>query len=169
MSRVARPANQRALDQEFTAGWEHSLLFSVGMIDQIDRQARNLTLMSLCSQLPEWRPLYDYWPPWRNSVHVTVQMRDSQLVYIIHLATETCDCVWEMNERSILRDLLWHIYIFETSNEVWISDTPQDDHLDRIIDCSTDTARLLRYALAWDWLREDESLYTNKYFWNKCV
>ena len=29
--------------------------------------------MSLCSQLPEWRPLYDYWSPWRNSVQLTVQ------------------------------------------------------------------------------------------------
>ena len=126
MSRVSRPANQRPLDQALTAGWEHSLLVSVGMIDQIDRWARNLTLMSLCSQLPEWRPLYDYWLPWRNSVHVTVQMRDSQLVYIIHLATETCDCVglWEMNKMSILRDLLWHIYKSETSNEILISETP---------------------------------------------
>ena len=39
-------------------------------------------------------------------------MRDSQLVYIIHLATETCDCVWEMNKRSILRDRLWTRYEF---------------------------------------------------------
>ena len=37
MLRVARPANQRALDQALTAGWEHSMLVSVGMIDQIDR------------------------------------------------------------------------------------------------------------------------------------
>ena len=94
--------------------------------------------MSWCPQLPEWRPLYDHWPPWRNLVHVTVQMRDSQLVYIIHLATETCNCVWVMNKRSIFRDLLWHIYKSETSNEVWIADTPPGwPRIDRITDCST--------------------------------
>ena len=92
--------------------------------------------MSLCSQLPEWRSLYDYWPPWRNSVDVTFQMRVCQLVYIIHLATETCDCVWKMNKRSILRDLLWHINLkhqmrFESQTH------SQDDHVDRITDCST--------------------------------
>ena len=88
------------------------------------RQIPWMSLMALCSQLPEWRPLYDYWPPWRIRHTSLSKMRDSQLVYIIHLATETGNCAREMNKRSILRDLLWHIYKYETSNEVWISDTP---------------------------------------------
>ena len=37
MSRVARLANERALDHALTADWEHSLLVSVGMLDQIGR------------------------------------------------------------------------------------------------------------------------------------
>ena len=81
-------------------------------------------------------------------------MRDSQLVYIIHLATETCDSAWEANKRSILRDLLGHIFKSETSNEVWISDTPPRWPR-RLLIVVLDTARLLRYALAWDWPRED--------------
>ena len=86
------------------------------------------------------------------------KMRDSQLGYIIHLATETGNCAWQMNKRSIIRDLLWHIYKSETSNEVWISDTPpplQDDHIDRITDCSTRYSQAPAVALAWDWPRED--------------
>ena len=117
-------SQDRPIRQRLTAGCQQTLLVSVGIINQIDIWARNLTLMSLCSQLREWRPLYDYWLPWRNSVHVTVQIRNSQLVYILHLATETGNFAWQMNKRSILRDLLWPIYNFKTSNEVWISDKP---------------------------------------------
>ena len=42
-----------------------------------------------------------------------------------------------MHKGSILRDLSWHIDKSETCNEVWISDIPQDDHVDKITDCST--------------------------------
>ena len=74
MSRVSRPANQTALDSK-------ACLFPlVWLIRKINK----LRISHWCSQLPEWRPLYDYWQPWRNSVHLTSKMRDSQLVYIIH-------------------------------------------------------------------------------------
>ena len=33
------------------------------------------------------------------------KMWDSQLVYIINLATETGSCAWELNKSSILSDL----------------------------------------------------------------
>ena len=98
------------------------------------------------------------------------RMRDSKLVYIIHLPMETGNCAWQMNKRSILRDLLWPIYKSETSNEVWISDTPppppKDDHIDRITDCSTRYGRAPAVTLAWDWPREDGfTLTTLKYFY----
>ena len=63
--------------------------------------------MSLFFHLPECRPLYDYWPPWRNLGHLTVQMRDSQLVYIIHLATETSDSEQEQVNCIISLKSLW--------------------------------------------------------------
>ena len=110
--------------------------------------------MSLCSQFPEWRPLYDYWPPWRNSVHLTVQ-NERFPTYIIHPATETRNWARQMNKRSILRDLLWPIYKSDTSNEVWISDTPPRwPHRQNNWSC-TPYGQAPAVALAWDWPRED--------------
>ena len=144
MSRVSRLANQ------LTAGSQQSLLVSVGMIDQIDMY--KLSISHWCHCVPSSLNGGHYMITGRHDeirYNTLSKMRDSQLVYIIHLATETGNCTWQMNKRSILRDLLWHIFKSETSNEVWISDTP---HIDRITDCST---RYGQVALAWDWPRED--------------
>ena len=81
--------------------------------------------MSLCSKLPDGG---HYLIAGRHDEirHTSLsKLWDSQLVYIIHLATETGNCAWKMNKRSILHDLLWPFYKSEISNEVWISDTPQ--------------------------------------------
>ena len=83
------------------------------------------------------------------------KIRDSQLVYIIHLATETSNCAWQMNKRSILRDL-YDLFINLKHPRRFESQTPpQDDHIDRITDFSTRYGQAPAVALAWDWPRED--------------
>ena len=112
-----RVSQDRPIRKRLTAGWEYSLLVS-RCYDRSDGY------MSSESH-------YDgivFRAPWMAAtiwlLAAMTKRRNSQLVYIIHLAAETGNCAWEMNERSIPRELLWPIYKSETSNEVWISDTP---------------------------------------------
>ena len=59
MSRISRRANQTALDSWLTA--------KLACFRWYDRSDRYVSSESqdyvIVFQLPEWRPLYDYWPP----------------------------------------------------------------------------------------------------------
>ena len=81
------------------------------------------------------------------------KMRNSQLVYIIHLATGTGNCAWQMNKRSIFRDLLWPIYKSETSNEVW-----------KIISSSLGQSHESAIAGAWPYRVLQSVILSNSFF-----
>ena len=146
-------SQDRLIRQRLT---QHRVLVSVGMIDQIDNK---LGISRWCHCVPSSLNGDHYMITGRHDeiwYNQLTKMRDSQLVYILHLATETGNCAWQMNKRSILRDLLWLINLkhpirFESQTH------PQKDHIDRIADCSTryGQAPAVALALAWDWPRED--------------
>ena len=120
MSRVTRPTNQKAIDS-----WLTAKLVRFRWYDRSDRYISSESHADVIVFPAPWMAA-TIWLLAAMTKFGTPQCPKWEIpnLSIIHLATETGNCAWEMNKRPILRDLLGPIYKSETSNEVWISDTP---------------------------------------------